>query len=201
MQRINTRKRILEATMKLISEKGYLGASTREIAHEAGVTELTLFRHFGTKEMLFGELIKECSVLTKLKDLLPELKGLSCEATLKKVGVLLFETFKERKSFIRIMLSEINLYPEKVIALHNRLIEDLTNTLADYFRSLQKKGLLRKISPVLAASAFLGMVFSYFRVEEIIRAHNVTKREMEKTMGGFVDIFVHGIIKDSNSIQ
>ena len=51
-------KELLDATLKLISEKGYLGSTTREIAQEAGVTELTLFRHFGTKEKLFEALLR-----------------------------------------------------------------------------------------------------------------------------------------------
>ena len=48
-----TKEKILDATIALVSQKGYLGATTREIARGAGVTELTLFRHFGTKEKLF----------------------------------------------------------------------------------------------------------------------------------------------------
>ena len=57
MKTFNTKEQLLKATLKLISEKGYIGATTREIAHEAGVTELTLFRHFGSKERLFEELL------------------------------------------------------------------------------------------------------------------------------------------------
>ena len=56
MKKNTTKQRLLDATLKLISEKGYLGSTTREIAQEAGVTELTLFRHFGTKEKLFEAL-------------------------------------------------------------------------------------------------------------------------------------------------
>ena len=52
-----TKEKILTAAMSLVSEKGYLGATTREIAHDAGVTELTLFRHFGSKEKLFEEVL------------------------------------------------------------------------------------------------------------------------------------------------
>ena len=34
-----TRLKLLEATLELISEKGYMGATTREIASAAGVSE------------------------------------------------------------------------------------------------------------------------------------------------------------------
>ncbi|HEX9020484.1 MAG TPA: helix-turn-helix domain-containing protein, partial [Nitrospirota bacterium] len=68
-----TKQRLLEATLKLISEKGYFGATTRDISREAGVTELTLFRHFGSKEKLFEELLNSYTFLPRLKELLPEL--------------------------------------------------------------------------------------------------------------------------------
>ena len=48
-----TRDKILEAALFLFSKKGYLGATTKEIAKEAGIAELTLFRHFASKEKLF----------------------------------------------------------------------------------------------------------------------------------------------------
>ena len=48
-----TRQKLLEATLELISEKGYLGATTREIASLAGVSEVTLFRKFEKKCMVW----------------------------------------------------------------------------------------------------------------------------------------------------
>lgn len=45
--------RILEAASALFSTQGYKGTTTREIALIAGVSENSLFRHFGNKEGLF----------------------------------------------------------------------------------------------------------------------------------------------------
>jgi AcrR family transcriptional regulator len=47
------RRLLLEAARALFAEKGYSGASTREIADRAGVSETMLFRHFGSKANLF----------------------------------------------------------------------------------------------------------------------------------------------------
>lgn len=44
--------RILEAAARVYSETGFRGTTTRRVAQEAGVNEVTLFRHFGTKEAL-----------------------------------------------------------------------------------------------------------------------------------------------------
>ena len=47
----DTRDKILDASLALFSKKGFLGATTKEIAKKAGVAELTLFRHFSSKTL------------------------------------------------------------------------------------------------------------------------------------------------------
>jgi AcrR family transcriptional regulator len=51
------RRLLLEAARSLFVAKGYAGASTREIALSAGVSEALLFRHFGSKANLFQRAI------------------------------------------------------------------------------------------------------------------------------------------------
>ncbi len=203
MNKAETKERLLEATLGLISEKGYLGATTREIAREAGVTELTLFRHFGSKERLFEEVLNRYTFLPRLKELLPELETVPYDEALNTVGMKFLKTLKERKSLVRIMLSEITVYPEKVRKVYNRFITDLRQTLAGYFVSLQKRGVLRDVSPEMAARVFLGMIFSYFQAEEIFRGRNIARREMERVVEEVVEIFVRGTggLKRSKAIN
>ena len=46
---------IFQAVIKTIAERGYAGATTRQIAETAGVSEVTLFRKYGSK----GDLIRQ----------------------------------------------------------------------------------------------------------------------------------------------
>jgi AcrR family transcriptional regulator len=46
---------IFQAVIKTIAERGYAGATTRQIAVTAGVSEVTLFRKYGSK----GDLIRQ----------------------------------------------------------------------------------------------------------------------------------------------
>jgi AcrR family transcriptional regulator len=50
---------ILWAAARLFSRRGVAQTSTRDIAAEAGTTERTLFKHFGTKERLAQAVIAE----------------------------------------------------------------------------------------------------------------------------------------------
>jgi AcrR family transcriptional regulator len=195
MKTSNTKELLLQATLKLISEKGYLGATTREIANEAGVTEITLFRNFGSKELLFEEVLKTYTFLPKLKELLPELEGLSCEEALILIATRFLLTLKERKSMIKILYSEVTSYPDKIREVYNRFIDEMRATLAAYFEELQGRGVLRKnMSAEMAARVFLWVLFSYFRSEEIMRPAGMRKQAMEKQVREMVDIFTHGTL-------
>lgn len=61
--KLKTREKILHAALTLFGEKGFAGTSTREIAECAGVNHITLFRHFGNKENLFRESIKQTEII------------------------------------------------------------------------------------------------------------------------------------------
>ena len=53
-----TRQRLFDAATETLNRQGIQGATTREIARRAGVNEVTLFRHFKSKEQLFRAILK-----------------------------------------------------------------------------------------------------------------------------------------------
>src|SRR5689334_8315493 len=55
---MDVREALLKATVKVFAEAGSRGATTRRIAQEAGVNEVTLFRHFQKKEDLLVEALR-----------------------------------------------------------------------------------------------------------------------------------------------
>lgn len=59
---LTTNDKIIKASLKVFSEKGYLAATTLEISKVAGVSEMTLFRHFKTKENLFLTTVRQSIV-------------------------------------------------------------------------------------------------------------------------------------------
>ena len=55
---MSKKKDILDAALKLFTENGARATSTKSIAAEAKTSEALIFRHFGTKEKLLEEIIK-----------------------------------------------------------------------------------------------------------------------------------------------
>lgn len=54
-----TRQKILDASAAVFSERGFNGATVREIVHRAGVNIAAVNYHFGNKEALYTEALKE----------------------------------------------------------------------------------------------------------------------------------------------
>ncbi|BCK73217.1 TetR family transcriptional regulator [Streptomyces libani subsp. rufus] len=52
-----TRLRLLDAASELFAERGYERATVRDIASRAGANQALLFRYFGSKKALFGEVM------------------------------------------------------------------------------------------------------------------------------------------------
>ena len=69
---MENRQRSLDAAARIYGEAGFRGATTRRIAAEAGVNEVTLFRIFGSKASLLAEAVQCCAPPVDAMPLLPE---------------------------------------------------------------------------------------------------------------------------------
>lgn len=59
--RRDSRSRLIEAALVVLGQRGYRGATTRDIAAQAGLSEMTLFRHFPTKQELAEAALAEAT--------------------------------------------------------------------------------------------------------------------------------------------
>ena len=191
----NTRDRILDASLKIFSQKGFLGATTKEIAMRAQVGEATLFRLFISKDRLFEEVLHSYTFLNTLKELLPDLIHMDYQKALETVARKLLEDLTRRKALFRILHAEAFHYSARVKSRYFSFIRDISHTLASYLLDCQEKGLLRDLKPEIAADAFLGMFISFFIKECILSPQEVKARDREEIVLEFIDIFVRGTIK------
>ena len=174
MEKLSTRDRIIEAAYTLFSEKGYHGTSTREIAKKASVSEVTLFRIFGTKESLFEEVLKTKSIIPDLLAMIRDVENYSLEDLLFSLAKRFYYTLVSKKKFIMITLSEINQYSEKIIEVYQKLIDQIDELWVKIFsnyKSTNKDFDLKTI-----AMAFRGMIFDLFLTNEILLRKDITKR-------------------------
>lgn len=138
-----TRRRLLEAAAAAFSRRGYHGTATAEIAAAAGVSEPTLFKHFGSKQALLVAALSQTA-----RDLLAEL-----DAPLDPAADP-FEAFVERARGLLAdpKLAQLSRLRNFALALTDEA--DLSGLTAELLRFLarvadavvlgQKSGALRK---------------------------------------------------------
>jgi AcrR family transcriptional regulator len=56
----STKDKVMEAALRIFAERGYAGASVRDIAALAGVTKPVVYYHFGSKAGLYQALLDQC---------------------------------------------------------------------------------------------------------------------------------------------
>ena len=189
-----TRERILDTAIGLFSTKGFSGATTREIAQQAGVAEVTLFRHFSSKEKLFEAVITHYSVLPGLKSFLPRALEMPYEEALVGMADLLLDTLVQIKDWIRIMHSEILRSPDKLLTIYHTFLDEIFEVFASYFRELQKRGTLRGFDPELGARVFHSMFYCFFNMEELLGRKDYRPTDRTRAIREFVSLFIRGTL-------
>ena len=70
-----TKRKILDSAMAEFLEKGFMNASLRTIAANAGVTTGAMYRHFKNKDSFFCALVDDAIAATKQVIMLAEPKN------------------------------------------------------------------------------------------------------------------------------
>src|SRR5512136_2055628 len=128
-----THERILAAAAQVFTDQGYIRATTRAIAAAAGVNEVTLFRHFGSKKNLALAAIDRYSALPNLADLLSnQFSGNYCQ-DMQLLGRIFQGFLAERREAIRMMICEAEHLPE-LRDLVGQMPQRLREMLGGYLR-------------------------------------------------------------------
>jgi len=155
--------------MRLFSEQGFDGTTTREIAEAAGVNEAIIFRHFGSKEELYwavvGDRIQSAGRREKIEELLAS--GLGDEKVFSGIAETLLERTQEDTALTRLLLFSALRNAELSEQFFRTYVTDCYELLANYIRTGIERGRFRPLDPLLAARSFLGMVTYHFLVQEI----------------------------------
>jgi AcrR family transcriptional regulator len=189
------KKQLLEIAMKLFSDQGFDGTTTREIAEAAGVNEALIFRHFRTKEDLFWAVLSDRVERRGRNRRIRELA--KSEGDFREVLVAIAETLLDRTDDDA-AVTRLLFYS----ALRNRELshrffrtygQEKFETLADHIRVGIAAGRLRAVNPAIAARSFLGMIVYHYLVEEVFgvpHAQALSTRELAEEL---VSIFIEGI--------
>lgn len=153
-----TRQHLLDAAARVYAEVGFRGATTRRIAEEAGVNEVTLFRLFGSKSALIDEAVRARTAAGPAVEL-PEvpadpLAELTAWAQNDHAFML------ECRGMIRTTMAEVNERPECAHEYADNPVESFRR-LRLYTERLVQHGFIPADADIGAAAAMLkGALFA-----------------------------------------
>lgn len=154
---MDVRQSLLKAAVDVFAESGFRGATTRRIAQAAGVNEVTLFRHFSSKDDLLQAAMQHFARAAVAHDL-PD-NPVDPEAELLAWGRAHHRDLYRLRALIRKLMSEFEERPESC-AQGMEVSVRIARNLTAYLAELKRRGLAAADCDEHAAAAMLmGAIF------------------------------------------
>jgi len=147
------------AAGKLFGQKGLQGATTREIAREAGVNELTLFRHFHSKSNLLAAVLYQAAEDQSQVQVRMDAREGDLGGGLLKFARAFNQMLETHEGLIRTLIGEAHRDPKSARQVTDGAFTPWRRSLSEYFAAKQESGEIRrslKLAPVV--DQFLGML-------------------------------------------
>jgi AcrR family transcriptional regulator len=155
-----THEKILKAARELFEKNGFAATTTKEIADLAGVSEVTLFRHFSTKRALFEETLHSCIHPYKVDDYIEHSATYELDTDLRNIAHNMMETYTSNAPLLRmIMRDKFRESPPEMMFKKNE--HGAENRLFEYFVTMHKMGRLGP-DPKMAIKFYMTNLTGYY---------------------------------------
>ncbi|MFT3815572.1 MAG: TetR/AcrR family transcriptional regulator [Acidovorax sp.] len=162
---VDARDRIVEAALAVFSKVGFDGATTREIAKEAGVSPGLIHHHFKDKETLWnlvGNRITEEFAEMGSASVDPALKGTA--QGLRQMMAAYMRYWREHPQALRFQLWRVLGAPKEERQARSRSLNQL---FVPHFKAAQDAGLIRQDVPPGLLMVTGGGLIQYFLHSDI----------------------------------
>lgn len=188
----NTEEKIIDSTFHILEKEGVQKATTKRIAAEAGVNEVTIFRKFGNKKNLI-ETTKEHymkKLMFKLERNFSFSEDDEIEDYLKSCfyGILKFS--EDDFNIIKIALQENTDVPEKTLQM-SKITDTVLNKLDEFFKLQIENGVIKNINSKAVTLMCYSLIFQSLILWQIYEKH--TEIEPDYYADEFIDILFNGI--------
>ena len=161
----NASERLLDAAARVFARKGLKGATTREIAVEAGLSEMTLFRRFGTKEKLLRAVV-ERFFARRIEPPPAQQPPGDLRAALLHYAKLQHRLMDESLPIIRVLLGELHHFSKD----HRDVLHDVFKPMRSAVNALltaQQKKVRRSADIEMLIDMLEGVIF----IDSLRRSH------------------------------
>jgi len=165
----STKERLLQVAKALFAQKGFHGASTREITRRAGTNLSSLYFHWQSKENLYlavyRQLFQELATLAQevvdlIEDGLRSHKPL--EEVIEPVTDRIFEFFDANRELARLNLHRVLEDGALAVQIEEEFESPLYHAVARFYQRLTEEGLIKVNDPELLPFALESLLDRYF---------------------------------------
>lgn len=184
------RTQILEAAEVVFAAKGYHGATTREIAQAADVSEGTLYNYFASKRDLFvGLMISRTDALVES---IAEVRAGSVEGAMAELLAGQFTRMREHRHF-RLFLQEARLDPELNRTLVQEMLPRISRQVERLMTNLIDAHVMRRVDPEIANWTLMSAVVGLALFSDLGAAPVLKSISVEALAAQVSDIFINGL--------
>jgi TetR/AcrR family transcriptional regulator len=195
MQGTDRRQQLIETALDVFSRKGFDGATTKEIAVEAGVTEAIIFRHFPTKQALYTAVVQAKRDPAELEAWMAAVKSFterSDDAGLfREIARVILACYRDDPRHERVMLYAALEGHLQTLVEHRRFSLPIMKLLTDYVARRQREGALKPGPPKAVILAIAGMASHFAMVTGLFGFE--TGVEDDEMVDAFVNILMDGV--------
>ena len=197
---------ILRVAMRLFSQCGFSGTTTRKIAQASGVSEAMVFRHYANKEELYAAILDHKACSTPLGDprelVADAIARKDDRAVFEGLALGMLEVHELDGDFQRLLLHSALEEHDLSRMFWERTVLPFYEFLGDYVRQRQNDGAFREVEPKIVVRAFLGMMIHHSLNNNLWdkprRLLNISNQEAARE---FTDILLRGIQLPPNEKQ
>jgi AcrR family transcriptional regulator len=197
------RNQILQVAIDLFSKHGFRGTTTRQIAQAAGVSEAMVFRHFATKDDLYGAILGDKACHDEMQ--FPwEQDAVLQDAVAQKDDFAVFYNIalnaltKQQADvgFMRLIFFSALEEHDLAENFFREFIVKIYEFIGGYIEQRQAEGAMRDIKPRVAVRALMGMILHH-SLNNILWDKNryVLDITNEEAATNFAEILLKGIAR------
>jgi TetR/AcrR family transcriptional regulator len=192
------RESIIRAAIKLFSERGFRGTTTRELAAACGISEPTIYQHFPSKRDLYNAIIDTIATrdinLDQIRRQLTSLaRGRDDAEYFRGVVLLILDFYRKHTSFVRLLEFSSLERHELAPMFFERLSCEFFDEIAAYLQLRMDEGAFYPGNARMLADLLIGAV-DHYATSSIVYAFPPRPDEpVENWIEQVVAVFLRGI--------
>lgn len=159
---------IIDAAVKIFSEKSFEGSRTSEIAKEANVAEGTIFRYYKTKkDLLMGLLIPMVTkffrplMVLSVEKIMKNKENRPIEEIISKIFMDRLNLVEKNLPLVKTIMFEAAYHPELLEPIKKEIVPKIVSIIEEFIVENIDNENLRDLNPRIIARAMLSSLMGY----------------------------------------